>query len=274
MTKINQNKGLKNPIAAATMLTTVLDSKQGQETISEAKVVLKWGFVVLGSVLVGKYVWSKYKDIRANNYARQNAGNPHVIAAGVIYESFSRFGKDLGLLSWFLPEINIYTNETALNNIALQIKDVKLVSKAYKILFDRELFTDIRKGLSTSEMKSFWNRINAKDQNTSSSLYAIGDNLYAAFKNGISVNQAEKINGVWKGTKELYDNFKYNDFIGEIIDNGEYLYTEDTKLSNGMFIAAGTKVNYYIVEDYYWLSFKWKKGVVIQPQASNKKLDL
>ena len=274
MTKINQNKGLKNPIAAATMLTTVLDSKQGQETISEAKVVLKWGFVVLGSVLVGKYAWSKYKDIRANNYARQNAGNPHIIAAGVIYESFSRFGKDLGMLSWFLPEINISTDETALNNIALQIKDIKLVSKAYNILFDRELFTDIRKGLSTSEMQSFWNRINAKDQNSSSSLYAIGDNLYTAFKNGISVNQAEKINGVWKGTKELYDNFKYNAFIGVIIDNGEYVYTEDTKLSNGMIIGAGTKVNYYIVEDYYWLSFNWKKGVVIQPQASNKKLDL
>ena len=27
--------------------------------------------------------------------------NPHIIAAGVIYESFSRFGKDLGMLSWF-----------------------------------------------------------------------------------------------------------------------------------------------------------------------------
>ena len=274
MTKINQNKGLKNPIAAASVLSTVLDSKQGQETISEAKVVLKWGFVILGSVLVGKYAWSKYKEIRANNYARQNAGNPHVIAAGVIYESFSRFGKDLGMLSWFLPEINIYTDETALNNIALQIKDVKLVSKAYKILFDRELFTDIRKGLSTSEMQSFWNRINAKDQNTSSTLYAIGDNLYTAFKNGISVNQAEEVNGVWSGTKELYDNFKYNDFIGEIIDNGEYVYTEDTKLSNGTFIAAGTKVNYYIVEDYFWFSIKWKKGVVIQPQVSNNKLDL
>ena len=272
-------------LVATTAVSTVSDavkSEQGQKTIGELRTAGKWVAVGIAVYLVSSWGWKKIKTIRAQNFARENAGDPHLIAAAVIRESLTIITKDdLGILGWFLGEFNVAADEATLNRIAAKITDVKLVARAYKIFFDRELFTDIRNGLSTNEMQEFWTRINAPAQNQSNQFFAIGDELYVADKKGIQINKVkkDKTTGTWDGTNELYGNYKFKEPIGEIIDNGIYTYPEDTFLQDGTQIPAGAKVQYYIVQKLFWSLWRlppvfYKTGVVIQPQVSNKKTDI
>lgn len=160
-----------------------------------------------------------------------------------------------------IPSINISTDEDALYDIARQVTNVKTVSNAYYILFDRNLFTDIQKGLDTTELKRFWNIIASPSYNQNNkTLYPIGDDLYCAVKEGITVNQAEQINDEWKGTGKLYDNISFRESVGEIIDNGVWQHEN------------GEKENYYIVKDYFFSIPPTRTGVVLQHQVTNQKI--
>ncbi len=248
------SNGLGNPAAVA-IVSSVASSEQGQEAIGEIGTALKIVFIAGGVLLTGKYAHSQYKKWNANRYARNNAGDPDLIAAAVIYESFSRF-EFPGVLGFLLPSFDVSADEAALYQIASKVTSAKAVAKVYKIVFDRELHTDIKNGLDTQEMQTFWNIINAPENNTETSLYAIGSKLYVAKRNGISVNIAEQnANLEWSGTGNLYGNFQFNDEVGEVIAHGDF---------NGE--------NYYIVEDCNFFGFGCKQGVVLQNQISNDKL--
>ncbi|MCF2875428.1 MULTISPECIES: hypothetical protein [unclassified Tenacibaculum] len=250
-----------NPLAIP-VAASVVNSKEGQKAIGQGVNALKVVFLVLGVAAGLRYVNIQYKKLRANNFARENAGNPNLTAAAIIYESFTRIGfPDSSFLSMLIPSINISTDEAALNDIATRVSNVKAVSHAYYILFDRNLFTDIRKGLGTDEIKTFWGIINSSSQNENvSTLYPIGITLYCADKNGITVNKAEKDNGVWKGTDEYYDQLKFGEKVGKVIANGVFTHSDNRK------------ENYYIVEDYFFAIPFTKTGVVLQHQVTNKEI--
>ena len=211
-----KNQGMGNPLAI-TAATTVVNSKEGQKAIGQGVNAVKIVFLVLGVVAGLRYANNQYKKLRASNFARNNAGNPNLTAAAIIYESFTRIGFPASsLLSMLISSINISTDEAALNDIATKVSNIKAVSHAYYILFDRSLFTDVRKGLDTAELKRFWGIIssNSKNENVTT-LYPIGSTLYCADKNGITVNQAAKENGKWKGTGHFYDKLKFRENVGE-----------------------------------------------------------
>ena len=258
---MKKDQGMGNPLAI-TAATTVANSKEGQKAIGQGVNALKWLLLGLGFIAGVKLANSQLKKLRANNFARENAGNPNLIAAAIIYESFTRLGfPDSSFLSMLIPSINISTDEAALNDIATKVSNIKAVSHAYYILFDRNLFTDVRKGLDTGELKTFWGIINSRSQNENvSTLYPIGSTLYCADKNGITVNQAEKENGEWKGTGHFYDKLKFGEKVGEIIAHGEFTHSD------------GRKENYYIVEAYFWSIPFVKTGVVVQHQVTNKEI--
>lgn len=259
---------LSNPAAIA----TIASSKQGQAFIGDALNAAKWALLIGGVVLTGRYVYGEYKDYRADKYARDNVGDPNLIAASIIYESFTRIGfPEASFLSWIIPEMDISTNENALNNIANQVTNVKAVSDAYKILFDRTLSKDLQNGLDTEELQTFWNLINSSQVNNDTSIYPIGSLLYVASRQGITVNKAiEDQNGYWIGTGDLYRNLERNELVGEVIAHGKV--TQNMIDINGDANLVGQ--NYYIVKEvrFNQCLTNCKVGVVVQEQVTNTQV--
>ena len=253
--KQSHTKGLSNPLAIA----SIAQSDAGQKAVGQGVNALKYLLMIGGSVVALRYGWNQFKKLRADAYAREHVGNPNLIAAAVIYESFTRIGfPSSSVLSYLIPEIGISTDETALNRIASKIKNVKDVSDAYSILFDRNLFKDVQKGLSTTELQTFWNIIGSPDQNLDQeTLYPIGSTLYSSSKSQIIVNKAIKENDIWRGTAELYDTFLFGEQVGTVIANGIWQYPD------------GVKEHYYIVEDCFLGYFSCDTGVVVQGQITN-----
>jgi hypothetical protein len=260
-------KKMGNP-AAVTAVSTVASSEAGQKAISGTVNAVKLLLIVGGGLFALQYGVKKYKEWRADSYARENAGNPNLIAAAVIYGSFSRF-EFPSILSWILPSFEISTDEAALYQIATKVTNIQAVSDAYKILFDRNLFFDTQKGLDTAEMQNFWNIINspANNQDTTS-FYPVGSKLYVAQKSGITVNQAELVNGKWKGTNLLLGNFKHNELVGEVIAHGKV--TESMVNSQTQNLVGQ---HYYIVKEVRYNQCVWNclTGVVVQSQVTNEE---
>lgn len=241
----------------------IAKTEAGKKVTSAAVNALKFAFIIGGVYLGGSIAYKSYKKYRAEKYAQENAGNPNLTAAAIIYNSFSRFELP-GFIGSLLPSFNISTDEDALNAIATQITNVKDVANAYKILFDRTLFFDVQNGLSTDELKTFWNIINAGATNTdTTTIYPVGTRLYVASKSGITVNEAVNQNGNWKGTNNLYGNYNYNDLVGDVI------YT--AKVPQGMQHAGE---QYYIVKQvrFNQCVFNCQYGVVIHSQVNNQKI--
>lgn len=255
------NKKLSNPLAIA----TVASSDEGQKAIGNTLKGVQILLVVAGTFMIGSYAWNQFKKWRAEKYANENAGNPNLIAAAIIYNSFSRFEAP-GILSFLLPSFDISADEDALYNIASKVTNVKAVSDAYKILFDRNLVFDTQNGLDSQELQTFWNIINAPQQNNDTSTpYPIGSILYSANRDLI-INTAEKNeNEIWEGTNILFGQFQLNDEVGKIVDTGKVTLnmTEDESLVGQV---------YYIIEDCNWLGFNCKNGVVVHSQVRNKEL--
>ncbi|WP_044398815.1 hypothetical protein [Lacinutrix sp. Hel_I_90] len=242
--------GLGNPA-----LIAVASSKEGQNAIGQGINALKYVLIIGGTIFASKIAYDQYKKWRAEKYARDNAGDPNLVAAAVIFNSFSRF-EFPGVLGFLLPSFEISANERALYDIASQVESVKAVSKAYKILFDRTLFFDVSKGLDTQEMQNFWNIIKAESTNTDTTTqYPIGSTLYVADKSGILVNEAiQDQNGNWSGTNNLYGKYSYKQVVGKVIAIGVF-----------------ENENYYIVQQIRFSQCltNCQIGVVLQSQVDN-----
>lgn len=252
---------LSNPAALAAI--SAAKTPAGQSAIKQTGTALKALLIIGGSYLAYTQGRIAYKKYLAEKYAKENIGNPNLIAAAIIYNSFTRF-EPTGLISLILPSFEIATDEAALNQIATQITNVQDVSDAYTTLFDRSLFFDTQNGLSTTELQTFWNIINAESINTDNSVvYPIGSILYAASKAGILVNEAVKQNNTWSGTNNIYKKINYNSLVGKVVHTGV--------VPEGMTGAGKT---YYIVQEVRWTQCltNCDFGVVLHEQVNNKKI--
>ena len=246
---------LGNPLAIATT-TRAVDSV--------GEFVKDNALVIAGTVGV-LYAWYKLptylKRKRAEAYARKNIGHPVVTAAAIIHESFTRLGYRTGLFSFLLPEFDIFTDEAALMDIATKIDDIQLVANAYKILFDRDLFSDTLNGLSTTELNRFYNTIRAPNYNDNPQIdshYLIGDILYCAKKSGVQVPiVAQNDDGSWNTTESLYGNFSHKQRLGEVEATG--IYTPENK-------------RYYIIKQCVVFGYFCDYGIVWSDQVTNEKL--
>mgnify|MGYP000480589446 CR=1 FL=1 len=258
------SKGLRNPLALATA-TTALNSKQGQQAVGQTVNAVKLLVVALGLYLAGKWSWQQFKKFRAKQYANKNIGHPDLIAASTIASSFKRFGfEKSSVLSYILPQITVSTDEATLYDLASKITNIKAVSDAYNVLFDRSLQQDLQNDLSNTEAQKFWRILNADAINTDTYMYGINLTLYSAIKGKETrVNKAIQVNGKWEGTNESYGNFKTGEPIGIVIANG--VFTDD----------KGKAENYYIVQRNGFGNWNpldnWDTGVVLQHQVTEKK---
>lgn len=246
---------LVNPVT-----TAIVGAKAANKTSDFISNNGKGILITLATVGAIYYVPKQWKKWRAERYARANIGKPHVTAAAIIHESFAKVGFKSGLFSYLLPEFNIYTDEAALMNIASRISNIQLVAKAYKILFDADLFKDTTNGLSTSELNTFYNAIGAATHNDDPQLensYLIGDLLYCAKKPSIRVPQVtQQEDGAWITTEKLYGNFTHKDLIGQVIALG--IYEPENK-------------RYYIVKSCAFLGFWCDYGIVWADQVTNEE---
>lgn len=258
-----------NPLALITA-SNVVNSKEGQKAVGQTVNAAKVLIVTAGVFFTAKYAYSKFKEIRARNFANENIGHPDLIAASIIYESFTRIGyPPSSILSYIFSEINISTDEASLYEIASNVTDIKAVANAYYILYDRNLQEDLQKGTSNKEAKKFWSILNSPvfNQDTGT-MYGVGLELFSAIKGKtLRVNKAVQDSlGKWKGTNESYGNFKTGQAIGTIVSNGVWTHKEGSK--------KGSKENYYIVKDGLfsdWDFFNRNHGVVLQHQITDKE---
>lgn len=214
--------------------------------------------LTLGTIGVLYFGPKWYRKVRAKNYANNNIGNPNVMAAAIFYNSFTRIGfADSSFLSYVFPEINLWTDEDSLYNIAHQVSSLNEVAKSYNILFGRVLFNDLHSGLDSDEMSNFYTIIRQGSHNQSTQKYLVGDKLYCAIQR-ISIPEVEQKNdGSWVETGRLYDNYQYRDYVGTIYYNG-YLEEENK--------------HYYIISYCTLIGcFDW--GIVWQDQVTNLEID-
>ncbi|KAB8153384.1 hypothetical protein EZY14_009130 [Kordia sp. TARA_039_SRF] len=178
--------------------------------------------LTLGTVALLYYGPKYSRNVRAKNFANNNIGNPNAIAAAILDGSFTRLGYREGFLSVLMPEWDIAADEDAIYQVADSVTDVQAVAEAYNILTrGRVLLDDLKSGLATDEMKSFFNRIQSIGYNNSEEVFLIGAELYNAKKSRITLPQIEKNSkGEWVTTGELYGDFEPNDFVGEVFGSG------------------------------------------------------
>lgn len=234
--------------------------------VSEGAAVVKDNFkpiVLTALAAAGLYFGPKlYRNWRASVYARKNAGSPALVAASIIYNSFTRF-EFPGTLGWILPDIDFSTNENALYDIARQVGSYKEVSDAYYILFGRTLDKDIQNGLDTEEMQTFYSILKSQQLSTDTTVYQNGTTVYCAVKAGMQVGQVERTQNTWVPNGELYDNFQFNETVGKVVDTG-IVQPGDANGNDGK--------RFYIIEDCLAFGVWCKYGVVLQEQILNKKL--
>ncbi|WP_299431564.1 hypothetical protein [uncultured Aquimarina sp.] len=256
MNKKKKNKGLGNPAAlvAANALAPSV-AKATDRSVDFFSKNAKPIALTAGTLALIYFGPKWYRNWRAKKYANDNIGNPNLIAAGIIYNSFSRF-EPKGFLSLILPSFDISTDEDALFKIASDPKiNIKTVAEAYKILFQRNLGFDVQNGLDTQELNTFYSILQSGISNDLETLYPIGSTLYVAKKEGIIVNKASNQTGTWLGTNELFKQALFNEELGDVIAHGNF-----------------EGENYYIIEDCNIFGFNCEQGVVLQNQIRNEKL--
>ncbi|MCH2194393.1 hypothetical protein [Kordia sp.] len=246
--------GLGNPAALA-----VLSSKEGKKEVAKTTQFVGMGFrYILGAIGIGAVVYigrGIYLDAKAQAFAEKNIGNPDVIAASVIYGSFSRFAPG-GILSMILPSFEIAADEAALNQIANQVTSIHNVARAYRIMFRRSMSEDVINGLSTDELQNFYNRINQPGSNQQETPFLINEYLYVAFRTGLTIPIAKKdSSGNWYASQELYGTFENKDNVGYVTSVGQ--------LEDGKY--------YYIICWSFWNIGPCTYGIVYHDQVTNIK---
>jgi hypothetical protein len=246
--------GLGNPAAL-----TVLSTKEGKEEVAKNIQFVGTGLrYIIGAIGVTAIVYigrEIYLNQKSKAFAEKNIGNPDVIAAAVIYGSFTRFAPG-GAWQLILPEIDIAADEAALNQIANQVTSINNVAKAYRIMFRRSMSEDVINGLSTDELQNFYNRINQPGSNQQEAAFLINEYLYVAFRTGLTIPIAKKDNnGNWYASQELYGTFENKDNVGYVTSVGQ--------LEDGKY--------YYIICWSTWNIGPCTYGMVFHDQVTNVK---
>ena len=228
---------LGNP-AAVVLAKELANSSQGQKQLQNASNALKLILIVGGTVFASRLLYAQYKKHRAKKYLNENGHRTEVLAALMLHNAMFSNTVDILGFNFSFPD---GTNEDVLNQMALQISDVNLVSKAYKIIFDRNLIFDIQSELSSPELIAFFNRINTSGSDDTTPPdelvpYYKGETVFVRNKNGVTTRKGEKQdNGAWRITNDSMGYFEYAESVGEIYDlvvypNGEIDYIIDKGL--------------------------------------------
>jgi len=246
------NDGLKNPAVAA-IATDFAKSDAGQETIKAGVNAVKIMLVVGGAILGAKYLNKKYKQWRTEKYLNENGHKIEVQAAIIMYKAMYRldaisFGPVIDLMfgKFQIPD---GTDTDALNDLALKVKDkINLVSKAYKIIFDKNFLQDVQSETSRAEINAFFTRINSTGADVTTPPlqlvpYLKGEKVYVRNDNGVVTETGVKQdNGAWNITNDTQGTFPFGAEIGIIYDIKRYADGEIDYIIDEGFWSVGYPV--------------------------------
>lgn len=227
-----KGKKLGNPLVVASAVEAS-KTDAGQKAIKDTTNAIKIGVLVAGSIFLARYGYSQYKKFRARKYAKENGHKPEVQAAVMLHSAMFSGTLDILGFEFTIPD---GTDETVLNNLALQI-DLKQVSDAYKILFDRTLLFDVQNELTGSELQVFFNRLKTQGadvQTPAESIqpYLVGETLWCRNKSGLVLKRADIDSGKIEVSDESKGKYAYGEEIGKVVkvfkaENNEVFYVID-----------------------------------------------
>ena len=236
-------KQLSNPLAVAAVATN-------PDVIRTTKTLVIGG----GIAFAGDYGWKKYKEWQKQKFVEKYAHLPDVQAAMVMYKSMFSIDK---IDAWPFGSITIPdgTDEAQLNSLALKVSSLENVVKAYKVLFDSNLLTDVLSELNNRELQKFFDSLGAKSEyegqfNPDGSIkpqtpFSVGTTIQVLNPNGTTIYKANEANGEYQNSGVKRDFMKYSQTIGEIIKvyrgvtSGQYYYVVDVAWSLDTFYGYG-----------------------------------
>lgn len=248
---------MSNPLIVASALDAggKIAVKGADYASRNAKPIIIILVAIIAITLGPKY----YREWRAKNFIRNNAGNPYVRASFVIANSIKTF--TIPSIFGDLFSMNYDTNENSINNALALAPDYTELAKVYYTLFNRNIDTDLQAALDEDELSDTYDVINGT-QNTTR--FPNGSTLYVKAGNDIVINKAVQENGSWKGTNALYISgtsfFEPKETVGTIHFSG--IVTDPNDPNNGQV--------YYIVQDCNWFGSNCDFGVVLHSQVTNK----
>ncbi|WP_130735511.1 hypothetical protein [Flavobacterium sp. J27] len=234
---------LSNPLAVAAVATN-------KDVLRTTKTLVIGG----GIVVAGYYGWKKYKEWQKQKFVEKYAHMPDVQAAMVMYKSMFSIDK---IDAWPFGSITIPdgTDEAQLNSLALKVSSLENVIKAYKVLFDSNLMSDILSELDNTELQKFFDSLGAKSEydsqfNPDGSIkpqtpFSIGTTIQVLNTNGTTIYKAIEKNGEYQNSGEKRDFMKYSEVIGEIlkvykgVTSGQYYYVVDVAYSADFIYGHG-----------------------------------
>lgn len=220
-----------------------------KQAASTARVLI---MTVAGAV-VTYAAYTKYKNWRRQKFVEENAHLPDVQAAMVMRKAM--FRVEFTTFPFNYISIPDGTNEAMLNALALKVSSVQNVVKAYKILFDANLYVDVANELSDNDLKRFFENLGASNDYATQfgaggavkpqTPYKVGQTIYVRNPDGATVWKAvEKSNGTYAGSNQMRDFKKFNDKIGTIVavykgTSGQHYYVVDMDWSADFILGYG-----------------------------------
>lgn len=197
---------------------------------------------VIGTALY--FARRKFIEWRKQQFVEKNAHIPDVQAAMIMRKSMFKIENDS--FPWSLITIPDGTDEDMLNELALKVSSLEAVIKAYSILFESNLITDVYSELNNKEMQEFFNNLGAKSEYDlgftagggikPQTPLKIGQNVAIKNPNGSTIYEAESIGGgKYKNSGEKLDFKPFGEEIGTITgvykgtSTGQYYYVIDRK---------------------------------------------
>ncbi len=251
-----RTRKLGNPAAIAVASNPDLIKKGGDIIINSQKQMASVARILIYSVAGIATAWylnKKFKDWQRQKFVEENANLPDVQAAMIMRKAM--FKVEFTTFPFNFVAIPDGTNEAVLYALALKVSSLQAVTKAYKILFDSNLITDVANELSDVEMIRFFENIGAGSDYDSGfnqngtikpqTPFRAGQTIEVKNPNGTTIWKAlENANGTYRGSTEVRDFLAFSKEIGSIIAvykgvSGQYYYVVDVSLSADWIFGHG-----------------------------------
>lgn len=248
-------KGLGNAAAVAAsnpdMVKATKDVVINMQNQAQSTARIALTAIVAG--VGGYFAYKKFKDWRKQRFVENNAHLPDVQAAMIMRKAMFRVSFD----TWPFSMISIPdgTDEAMLNQLARKVSSIQAVVKAYKILFDSNLYVDVANELRDSELLEFFNNLNSSDNYQSGfnpdgspkaqTPYRHGETLVVKNPNGTPIYKAEEYDDdKYRGTATVRKFLKFGETIGDIVkiykmQSGQYYYLVDMAWSPDWLLGYG-----------------------------------
>lgn len=249
-------KKLGNPaVATAVASNPDLVKETANQVIRIKDETIKTTRILLVAAASGIVLWwgsKKFKEWRKQQFIQNNAHIPDVQAAMIFRKAmFKVEPMDFVFTTITIPD---GTDEATLNALATKVSSLANVVKAYNILFESNLITDVYNELTNRELQRFFDRLNSKSEyeagfGTGGQIlpqvpYRAGATLIVKNPQGAPIYKAKEVNGKFQ-RGELIEYKKFGERIGDVekiyksVSSPQHFYVVDRYLAIDSIFGYG-----------------------------------